>query len=335
MEIKSVSMCDYSSLRVGGEGRVTEVTAVSELKDVLTYAKSEGLRVHILGQGTNSYFGNNLSDFLFTQLNLKGISLNQDLDTASYNLQAAGSEIWDDVVAFAVEHNLRGIENLSYIPGTAGAAPMQNIGAYGAELADTFVSCEVLDTLDFSIKILHKEECRFGYRDSIFKHEIGRYVVLSITLALSKERLFILRYKPLDELMSKENLSVKEIRDRVIEVRKSKLPEWKEYANCGSFFKNPVVTGAQGEALRANYPALTLIPHEDGFKISAAWLIEHVAEMKGVKIGNLRTWGKQPLVIVNDGYATADEVDAFANTIKQKVFEKTGITLEQEVNRIG
>ncbi len=333
MEIKTVSMKEYSSLRVGGEGKVVDIANIEELKEALAYAKASGLRVHILGQGTNSYFGNELTSFLFIKLNLKGTTF---LATENgFYVTAAASEIWDDLVALAVVKELRGIENLSYIPGTVGAAPVQNIGAYGAELADTFVSCEVFDTDERIVKTFTKEECQFGYRDSIFKHDIGRYIILSTTLLLSENKAFTLTYKPLDELTLNENLSVKEVRNRVIEVRKSKLPEWKEHPNCGSFFKNPVVSSEQGEVLRSRYPGMSLISVGDGYKIPAAWLIEHIAEMKGVKIGSLRTWDKQPLVIVNDGDATADGVDAFVGVIKRKIFDATGITLEQEVNRVG
>jgi UDP-N-acetylmuramate dehydrogenase len=335
MEIKTVSMKEYSSLRVGGEGKVVEAATVSELKEALLHAKSEGFRVHILGQGTNSYFGNNLSEFLFIKLNIKGITLEQESQTAGYRLQAFASEIWDDVVLFAVEKGLRGIENLSYIPGTFGAAPVQNIGAYGVELADTFVSCEVFDTHNTSVKTLSKNECHFAYRDSIFKHEIGRYIILSATLLLSENKAFTLTYKPLDELSSNQGLSVKDVREKVIEVRRVKLPEWKEHPNCGSFFKNPVVSKEQGEALRTAFDGVPLIEVENGYKVPAAWLIDNVAKMKGLKIGNLRTWDKQPLVLVNDGEASADDVDAFSKTITKAIFDKTGIQMEQEVNRVG
>jgi UDP-N-acetylmuramate dehydrogenase len=333
MEIKTVSMKDYSSLHVGGEGKEVEVMSVEELKEALLYAKQIGLRIHILGQGTNSYFGNDLSEYLFIKLKFKGVSLSTNGD--GQLLTAYASEIWDDTVALAVENNLRGIENLSYIPGTVGAAPVQNIGAYGVELADTFVSCEVLDTQTESVIVIYKADCMFGYRDSIFKHEVGRYVILSVTLLLSYNRPFTLTYKPLDELALIEDLAVKDVRNRVIEVRKSKLPEWKENPNSGSFFKNPVVSREHGEELRLKHPSIPLIKHGDGYKISAAWLIEHVAEMKGKKVGDLRTWDKQPLVIVNDSQATADEVDALSKRITGTIFDKTGIQMEQEVNRVG
>lgn len=326
-------MKDYSSLRVGGEGKVVEVTSVDELNEALLFAKQEGQCVHILGQGTNSYFGEHLSGFLFIKIILKGVTFT-DTDDGTV-LHAFASEIWDEVVELSVSKGLRGLENLSYIPGTVGAAPIQNIGAYGSELRDVFISCEVLDTSDMTVKTLFQHDCQFGYRDSLFKHEKDRYVILSLYLRLSSTRPFLLTYKPLDELVALENLSVLQVRQKVIETRKSKLPEWREFPNCGSFFKNPTITKIESELLRMEYPKVPLIEHGDLYKVPAAWLIEHVAEMKGIKMGAVRTWEKQPLVLVNDGGATADEIDAYANEIQHRVFEKTGIILEQEVNRVG
>ncbi len=328
MDIRVVSLKNFSSLRIGGEGKLVVVRNEEELQEAVMHAEAAGCRVHIIGQGTNSYFGDDLSEFLFVQLDMKGISFDGEA------VNAYASVVWDDLVVACVSRGLWGIENLSYIPGTVGAAPVQNIGAYGAELADTFVSCEAFDTTDGTVKTLNKEACHFGYRDSIFKHETGRYIILSVTLLLSRERSFILTYKPLDELLNKADLSVEEVRDSVIKVRRSKLPEWRENPNCGSFFKNPVVTKAQSEGLRVKYPALPLIEIVGGFKVPAAWLIEHVAEMKEVRVGGLHVWHKQSLVIVNDAEATADDVDVFVQEIIGRIEAKTGIYLEQEVNRV-
>jgi UDP-N-acetylmuramate dehydrogenase len=234
-----------------------------------------------------------------------------------------------------VERGFCGLENLSYIPGTVGASPVQNIGAYGVELADVFVSCEVFDCEDMKQKTFSKEECRFGYRDSIFKQEKNRYCIMSVTLLLNREKKFTLTYNPLNRLAEQEGLTVSQVREEVIKIRKEKLPDWKEHPNCGSFFKNPIIDEETSKKLLANHETAPLIRTDDGLKVSSAWLIDHVAHMKGVRRGSLYTWPKQPLVIVNDGNATADDVDAFAKEIAGSVFEKTGIVLEQEVNRVG
>lgn len=346
MIINKISLAAYSALRVGGEGDLVVVTTVDELKEAHVYAKTKGLRVHILGQGTNTYFGNNLSQYVFIKPELFGIELQtinlpaQAGDQSSCaggrpTITAAAGENWDDVVKYAVDEGLWGIENLSCIPGTVGAAPVQNIGAYGTELKDVFVSLDAYDIEQGVACTLASEACEFGYRDSIFKRHPGRYCILSVTLKLSTIVQPILSYAPLDTLRTIPHVSLQQVRDLVITTRQAKLPDWKEYANVGSFFKNPVVTLNQGEALRATYPTIPLHDANGGYKVPAAWLIEHVAEMKGVTVGNLRTWDKQPLVIVNDGTATADEVDRFADIITSRIVQKTNIILEQEVNRIG
>lgn len=334
MNVENVSLREYSSMRVGGEGKLVKATSTEELKEVFLYARENSLEAHIIGEGTNSYFGEDLDSFLFILMKLKGVTFYGEDDNSVYAKAGAG-EVWDELVSLSVEKGFYGIENLSYIPGTVGAAPVQNIGAYGRELRDVFVSCDVIDMKTLEQKTLFSHDCHFGYRDSVFKKEEGKnYVITSLTLKLSKVKDLYLTYKPLDKLSEKE-VSLQEVRDAVIEVRKSKLPEWRENPNCGSFFKNPIVSLLEKDHLLQKYPEAPFIIQGEVFKIPAAWLIEYVAEMKGVKDDALRTWEKQPLVIVNDGGATADEVDFFAKRIVNKVFEKTGIQLEQEVNRVG
>jgi UDP-N-acetylmuramate dehydrogenase len=332
MEIKRVSMKDYSSLKIGGEGSVVFASNLVDIVNACMYATSHELVISVLGEGTNTYFSNNLSKYLFIKNEIKGISFEEKDDYIF--LTASAGEKWDDIVAFSTSHSLWGIENLSFIPGTAGSAPIQNIGAYGAELKDVLVSLLAYDTKTSQTVEIDNEACAFGYRDSLFKQEKNRYVIISITLKLSKNPKPVLTYKPLDTLLGKENLRVEDVRNLVIETRKAKLPDYKEYPNTGSFFKNPVVTGAQSEALRAKYPDIPLMPHNGNFKIPAAWLIEHIAQMKGVRMGNVGTWPAQPLVIVNYADATYEELETLVKVITDKVFEATGVTLEKEVNFI-
>ncbi len=333
MEIRIISLKEYSSLRVGGEGKVVSVKNEEEIKEALMHAKSEGLRMHLLGGGTNSYFGTDLSKFLFLQLDCKGITFADHDDSVLVTAQA--SEIWDDLVRVTVERGLWGIENLSLIPGTVGAAPVQNIGAYGVELKDVFVSVTALDTETMTTRQFTCEESRFGYRDSFFKHAPGRYIITSVSLLLSKVKRPVLTYKPLDVLSLSINLTPQDVRDVVVRTRETKLPDWHENPNAGSFFKNPVVNGATSERLATLYPSMPLIETTEGYKIPAAWLIEHVAEMKGFRMGDMGTWPNQPLVLVNYGEASADGIDRLAGEIRNRIHEKTGIMLEQEVNRVG
>ncbi len=330
--ITKVALKDYSSLRVGGEAEYLETSTMAELVEVLMYAKKEGKRVHILGSGTNTYFGENLENLFVVKICMKGISC-EDFEE-SVLLTAYAGEIWDDLVHFSTNQNLWGIENLSYIPGTVGAAPVQNIGAYGAELKDVFVSLSALDRDTLDVVAIDRDACDFGYRDSLFKHEAGKYVILSVTMRLSKKTSPRLSYKPLDALLLKEDITPQEVRELVVATRKAKLPEWKEHPNAGSFFKNPVITKVQFDALRFKYPDVPVIPHTQGFKIPAAWLIEHIGGMKGVRVGDVATWPNQPLVIVNYGDASADEIDEYKEEIRKKIQEAVGIVLEQEVNRV-
>jgi len=330
MEIKTVAMKDYSSLYVGGEGSLVVVKTTAQLVEAMMYAKSEGLRVHVIGEGTNTFFGDDLKSFLFIKMAIKGISLEEQEDIVL--LKASAGENWDDIVMLCVEKNYWGIENLSYIPGTVGGAPIQNIGAYGSELADVFVSLQAVDIQTLDLVSIDYTACEFKYRDSLFKHQEGRYIITSVTLKVSKAIQPRLTYTPLDSLLLKPSISIQEVRDLVVKTRNEKLPDYISYPNAGSFFKNPVVNGAQAEGLRLLYPDMPCIPHGNDIKIPAAWLIEHVGEAKGLREGDVGTWPSQPLVLVNYGHASSKDVLTFSNNLVQKIREKTGVQLECEVN---
>jgi UDP-N-acetylmuramate dehydrogenase len=333
MEINNVSLKDYSSLKVGGMGDLVVVRSAKELVQAVMYAKQEGKIIHILGEGTNTFFGDNLSQYLFIKNEIKGISFEEQGDFVLLTLGAG--EIWDSVVSFSVEKGLWGIENLSRIPGTVGASPIQNIGAYGVELKDVLVSLSAYDRKTSNTVEISNDACNFGYRDSLFKQEKDRYVVMTITLKLSRRAKPVLSYKPLDTLIGKEDISLADVRELVIATRKVKLPDYKEYPNVGSFFKNALVTGVEAEGLRTTYPDVPLIPHLEGYKIPTAWLIEHIACMKGIRVGDVGTWPNQPLVIVNYGHVKAGEIIDFSENIIQKIKEKTGIIIEREVNFVS
>lgn len=329
-----IILSKYSSLNIGGSCDVTDVSSLDEVRDVAVEALRNEKSIHFLGAGTNTYFGKNVTDFSFISFISDTVKY-REINEKEVEVTVGASVAFDALVKETVERGFCGLENLSYIPGTVGASPVQNIGAYGVELADVFVSCEVFDCEDMKQKTFSKEECRFGYRDSIFKQEKNRYCIMSVTLLLNREKKFTLTYNPLNRLVEQEGLTVSQVREEVIKIRKEKLPDWKEHPNCGSFFKNPIIDEETSKKLLANYETAPLIRTDGGLKVSSAWLIDHVAHMKGVRRGSLYTWSKQPLVIVNDGNATADDVDAFAKEIAGSVFEKTGIVLEQEVNRVG
>lgn len=333
MEIVSTSLKKYSSLNIGGEGSVVSVKNEEELVEAISYAEQKNLRIHFLGEGTNTFFADTLETILFIKNEIKGITLERQRTHCL--LTACSGENWDDVVQYGVSQNLWGIENLSYIPGTVGAAPVQNIGAYGVELKDTLVTLRAYDRETRQFVIFKNEDCKFGYRDSIFKEYPGRYCIVSITCRLSEVPHPVLTYKPLDILATKKDLTLGEVRELVVATRKAKLPDYRQYPNTGSFFKNPIVTKIKGDTLRSTHSEIPLIPFGDDYKIPAAWLIEHVAEMKGVRIKDVGTWPNQPLVVVNYGQATAKELLDFSQRIIHIIKEKTGIELMREVNYIS
>jgi UDP-N-acetylmuramate dehydrogenase len=257
-------------------------------------------------------------------------------ETDSYRLVkvSAGVE-WDAFVSYTVEQGLYGAENLSYIPGEVGASAIQNPGAYGAEAKDIIDTVHALDTQTGAMVEMKSSECAYGYRDSLFKHAAGRYIITGVTYRLSRKPHFTLDYGPLRELAAEPNLSLELVRNRVIEIRRSKLPEPDEQGSAGSFFKNPVVSKSQYEQLQSEYPTVPGYHQEDGsVKVPAGWLIEQ-AGLKGATHGGAMVYPRQCLVIVNTGNATGSDVLALSQHIQSTVADKFNIALNPEVNIIG
>lgn len=337
MKINKVSLKDYSSLRIGGDADMVNITNENELVEAVGYAKEKGLQIYVLGNGTNTFFAENLENILILKIEIIGKN-KQDSENNNNDVfvTAQAGEAWDDVVKFCVENNLWGIENLSYIPGSVGATPIQNIGAYGVELKDIFVSLRALDTVKMEFVNLNKEDCLLDYRDSLFKKEAGRYIIVSVTLMLSKENKPVLTYKPLNTLIDKKVISISDIRELIIQTRTQKLPDYRTHPNAGSFFKNVIINSLQAEILQNKFADVPLIKVENNnYKISSAWLIENVANMKGARIGSIGTWPTQPLVIVNYDNASSKDLISFEDEIKKRIFEATGLVLEREVNFVN
>ncbi len=332
MVIKSVSLQNYTSLRVGGEAQLVCAHNEQHVLEAFQYAKNNNLKLHILGSGTNTVFKETLTNVLILKIDIKGVEVKEFDDHVV--LTANGGEIWDDIVEHAVDNSWWGIENLSYIPGTVGAAPVQNIGAYGVELKDSLVSVRVFDTHKSEFTEMSNKDCLSSYRDSIFKHEKDRYIITAVTLKLSKIPKPVYTYEPLISLFGNNDVSIMDIRELVIKTRVHKLPDYNVYPNAGSFFKNPIVSREEAEHLTKSYLQMPLRKVENGYKIPTAWLIEHVAEMKDKRVRNVGTWPVQPLVIVNYGDTTYQELSDFADLIIQKIENGTRIRLEKEVNFI-
>jgi UDP-N-acetylmuramate dehydrogenase len=286
-----------------------------------------------LGGGSNVLFTEDYDGMVILN-KLKGIEIISE-DEEKINIRAMGGEIWHQLVLFSVDRGYWGIENLSLIPGTVGAAPIQNIGAYGVELKDTLLTVEAIHIETGLKKIFSKDECEFGYRESVFKNKLkGQYFIGAITLALNKKPKPNLSYKILSDYLLNNKIeakSPKEISDAVVAIRESKLPNPKVMGNAGSFFKNVFLQKEQLLKLLEKHPELPYFEEDGIIKISAGWLIEQCG-WKGKKNGNVGVHEKQALVLVNYGGATGAEVIDLAGKIIESVKEKFGLELTPEVN---
>ncbi|MAU73443.1 MAG: UDP-N-acetylenolpyruvoylglucosamine reductase [Flavobacteriaceae bacterium] len=304
------------------------VDSISDLPNILSNKKD---KILVLGGGSNILFTKSY-DGLIINLKNKGKKIIQE-DEKSVLVEVSAGENWHDFVLWAIKNNFGGLENLSLIPGNVGAAPIQNIGAYGVELKDIFYSCKglMLDTLsEFEFK---KTECEFDYRTSIFKSALkNKTVITSVKLILTKSKHnYNIDYKDLNINLKNTELSVKKISDEVIKIRTSKLPDPKFFGNCGSFFKNPIVNSYTYESLLDKFPNTPAHKIDDNnYKISAAWLIDQ-SGFKNKKDKNVGVYKNQPLVIINYGKATGKELLNFALNIKETIYNNFEIELEEEV----
>ena len=289
----------------------------------------------ILGGGSNILFKNNINKPIL-KIEIKGIQIIEENENSIYVSVGAG-ENWNDFVRWSLAKNYGGIENLSLIPGNVGSAPIQNIGAYGAELKDVFHSCRAISIDNKIIKTFIKDECNFTYRSSIFKEKLkNKYVISRVTFRLSKTNHVInSEYKPLKNLLNERGIitpTIQDISKLVIEIRTNKLPDPKKIGNCGSFFKNPIISNLKFKNL---FKKFNTIPNykisKNEVKIPAAWLIEECG-FKGKIEGKTGTHKKHALVIVNNGGASGEEIYNFSQNIKKSVLKKFNILLEEEVN---
>ena len=307
---------------------IIEIDNISDLPNILSNKKDEIL---VLGGGSNILFTKPYNGLIINLKN-KGKKIIQE-DENTVLVEVSAGENWHEFVLWAIKNNFGGLENLSLIPGNLGAAPIQNIGAYGVELKDIFYSCKglMLDTLsEFEFK---KTECKFDYRTSIFKSTLkNKTVITSVKLILTKSKHnFNIDYNDLKINLQNTKLSVKQISDEVIKIRSSKLPDPNFFGNCGSFFKNPVVNRSKYKSLLDKFPNTPAHKIDDNnYKISAAWLIDQ-SGFKNKKDKNVGVYKNQPLVIINYGNATGKELLNFSLNIKETIYDNFKIGLEEEV----
>ena len=287
----------------------------------------------VLGGGSNILMVSECVDVVVRPM-MKGIELVGETD-GYVSVRAGAGEVWDDFVSWCVNRRYAGVENLSHIPGTVGACPIQNIGAYGVEAKETVEAVETIDKETGQTVTFSNQQCRFAYRDSFFKKNKGKYIVTAVRFRLSKRFEPNMKYADLEkELSTDVPATIENVRQAVINIRRRKLPDPLELGNAGSFFKNPTINTAKWEEISRLYPQAPLYPASEGdWKISAAWLIQQCG-WKGVREGNVGAYHQQPLVIVNYGGASGKEILNFARKIIDSVEQKFGIGLEPEVRII-
>ena len=326
------SLKDYNTFNINVKSdKFISINSEDQLIDFLSQHKEEE-NIFFLGGGSNVLFSKDYNGTII-HISIKGKKIIEELDDKVI-IEVSSGENWHDFVKWSIDNNYGGIENLSLIPGNVGAAPIQNIGAYGVELKDVFDSCRVLSIDSNEIKIFNKDECNFNYRSSVFKSEKkNKYVILSIRLKLTKEpHSYNLSYESLRERFNDKDINLSNISREIIKIRESKLPDPKKIGNCGSFFKNPFIESEKLNILLEKYPKLPYHKGENGlYKIPAAWLIEKMG-FKKKSLGDASVYINQPLVIVNNGNATGSDILNFANSIKKSVKENFNIDLEEEVN---
>lgn len=334
--LENVPLSTHSTMRLGGNAAfLTDVTSRQDITNAVAWAKERGLPIMMIGEGSNIIWDDDGYPGLILVNKLRGIETSGDYDTGIY-LTAASGENWDAFVDKSVEMGLTGVEYLSLIPGTVGATPVQNVGAYGAEVSSVITTIEAYDTHAGTFVTLRGSECEFGYRTSRFKTtDRGRFLITSVTFFLQKGNPTGPFYAALQGYINEHQLTditPKVVRDAVIAIRSSKLPDPNVVANNGSFFANPIIGQGEFAQLLADFPDVPHWPMEDGqIKVAAAWLVEQAGfkDYHDPATG-MGTWPKQCLVLVNESATTTAQLKAFKQKIVDAVKAKFEVTLVQE-----
>ena len=347
----SVDISKFSTMKVGGS--VTDIRKIKDKASLLQSIESSArLRVpfFVLGEGSNTIFRDIEHSLIVLKMENAGISIEKS-DRKNTLVRVGAGERWDNFVKWSVENNFSGIEALSGIPGTVGASPIQNIGAYGSEVKNTIVLIEAYDTTTKKFVNIPRERCGFEYRNSVFKKNPGRFIpppsrvprgkvggfiIWSVYFNLCRNSVPVIpKYKDIIEYFEEKNISapnLNQIRETVLEIRARKLPDPSVIPSCGSFFKNPILTNEAADNLKFKYPEMPVFPvSRDRSKISAGWLIEK-AGLKGYAENNIGVYEHNALVLINRGGGSFEDLDNLRNRIKEKILSAFGIMLEEEVN---
>lgn len=333
---ENISLKSVNTFGIAKNARFfTIINSETTLKEALKWARDRHQEVLILGGGSNILLTKDF-DGLVIKIELQGITLIEENEENVFVKVGAGV-VWNDLVSFAIAQNWAGLENLTLIPGTVGASPMQNIGAYGVEIKEVFERLEALNRTSLETEIFSAEDCKFGYRESVFKHELkNHYVICAVVFRLKKSPEFHIEYGAIQDVLNEkgiEKLTIASVSEAVSTIRRSKLPDPKVIGNAGSFFKNPTITSEQYNELKSLFPEMPGYHTNEGVKVPAGWLIEQ-AGWKGKRFGDVGVHEKQALVLVNYGNGDGLEVKALSEKICQSIKDKFKIKLQPEVNFI-
>ena len=327
--LKDVNLGKYSSMGLGGDAKyLVEIKNVDDIKEALEFAEEKDLKVMMIGGGNNIIFSDKGFEGLILINDILGID---EIDDTTFKIGAG--EDWDQFVRLTVDRKLSGIECLSKIPGKMGSAPIQNIGAYGQEIKDTLVEVEVFNSENHKVEIIENKDCEFEYRNSKFKKNPGKYFILNITLKLNKEYLKPPFYESLQKYIDEHKItdhSPANIRRAVVAVRMSKLPDPNLVKNCGSFFVNPIIDSSLRDELIKQYPDLPNWEQENGYKVSAAWLLSECGFKDYHYDNGMATWKNQPLVVVNEHAKSVSDLLEFKEILVDSVKDKFNIELKME-----
>jgi len=331
---EQVSLKPYNTFGIDVKARYfSQAKDDLQVRQALNQAQQQGLPVLVIGGGSNLLLTRDI-DALVLHMASRGCRVLSD-DGERVVVEAEAGEPWHPFVQWALAQGYCGLENLSLIPGTVGAAPMQNVGAYGVEIKDVFAGLTALDRETGELRDFVLAECAFGYRDSVFKRNPGRWLILRVRFALSRTLQAHLDYGPVRQRLAEQGVTkptAQAISDAICSIRREKLPDPAALGNAGSFFKNPVVSAQVVERIRAQYPAVVAYPQADGqVKLAAGWLIEQ-AGWKGFRDGDAGVHRLQSLVLVNYGQASGAQMHALARQIQADILERFGVELEMEPN---
>ncbi|HEK19000.1 UDP-N-acetylmuramate dehydrogenase [Mucilaginibacter sp.] len=333
---ENVSLKNFNTFGIDVNARYfAEINHEADLVELFADTQWHQIQRLVLGGGSNMLLVKDF-DGLVIRLNIRGIEHRISHDDV--HIEAGAGEVWNDLVNYCVAHGFAGMENLSLIPGSVGASPVQNIGAYGVELKDVFESCHAFEIATGQFHTFTKDDCKFGYRESVFKAELaGQFIITLVKFKLSLNPHLNLKYGAIEQELANRNIekpTIKDVSQVVSHIRVSKLPDPSTIGNAGSFFKNPVISRQEFEAIQQKHPDVVNYPVGEGMvKLAAGWLIEQCG-WKGKQVGHTGTWKNQALVLVNHGGATGEEIYNFSSQIIDSVYDKFGVSLQREVNII-